>query len=267
MRELSAKDLFEAAKKVPTSEDQRRATDPVFNPVVEDTKSQKSIIKEDVRKLMDQENKFPDKAVLMGFNNAEGLLAMERVQKDSKEIENTLNDMERVVPLDFNIWLNPNHQKVKDALQNLKEVYHLNNDTIRYIELMGDAWFNYGVFETLHKIVNLKTRNQKTYFYKLSDDSYSVYKKYVLTKYKDLPGVCHSDDLGYLFKMYDSSGVFSATIPQEAQKTHRRMVKMWTNFAKTGFVIRKVISNFLKQILIVYKQILFQRSNVRRRKR
>uniref|UniRef100_I3VPE6 Esterase n=1 Tax=Ctenocephalides felis TaxID=7515 RepID=I3VPE6_CTEFE len=106
---------------------------------------------------------------------------------------------------------------------------------MKYVDLMGDAWFNYGVFKTLKSIINTNRRKENTYFYKLSDSSYSVYKTYIITKYSDLPGVCHADDLGYLFRVYgDSRGFIKLTIPKEGMLTHQRLVKMWSNFAKTG---------------------------------
>lgn len=49
-----------------------------------------------------------------------------------------------------------------------------------------------------------------------------------------ISGVCHIDDIGYLFDM----SVVNLEVGNESpeMKTIRRMVKMWTNFAKTGYV-------------------------------
>lgn len=238
LQSLTVDQIMEAAKKVPDSEDERRATKPVFNPVIEKKDSTDNpIVTQDILDLMKTQNKFPNKEVLMGFNSAEGLLAMDRVIKDKDEIKNTLKDVERVIPRDFHVWLDPNNGEVKAAIENLMKIYKSGEEVNKYVDLMGDAWFNYGVFKTLKSIINTNGRKQNTYFYKLSDSSYSVYKSYVITKYSSLPGVCHADDLGYLFRMYgDSYGLYELKIPQEGVLTHKRLVKMWSNFAKTGFV-------------------------------
>jgi len=45
-------------------------------------------------------------------------------------------------------------------------------------------------------------------------------------------GVCHGDDIGYLFHNAIVDLDLDATSPE--YKTRSRIVKMWTNFAKTG---------------------------------
>ncbi|XP_026480236.1 venom carboxylesterase-6-like [Ctenocephalides felis] len=53
-------------------------------------------------------------------------------------------------------------------------------------------------------------------------------------------GVSHTDDLGYLFAMSQEYNIgwytlrIYSEIPKEAQETHKKMITLWTNFAKTG---------------------------------
>ena len=47
-------------------------------------------------------------------------------------------------------------------------------------------------------------------------------------------GVCHADDLGYLFRVGHMDPDLDPESPEA--KTRSRLVKMWTNFAKTGYV-------------------------------
>jgi carboxylesterase type B len=49
-----------------------------------------------------------------------------------------------------------------------------------------------------------------------------------------LSGVCHADDLGYLFRVGHMDPDLDPESPEA--KTRSRLVKMWTNFAKTGYV-------------------------------
>lgn len=50
------------------------------------------------------------------------------------------------------------------------------------------------------------------------------------------PGVCHGDDLGYLFKTLFTPDIIPDSIEDIAQK---RFVKMWTNFARYGHPVFK----------------------------
>lgn len=231
---------------VPDREDIRRATEPVFKPVIEEKceANPDPIITESVLKLM-QEEGLPEKDVIIGFNNMEGLFALTRVDADCHEVEKTLRDPERVIPRDAFIWENPLGQDQAKIVKELCETYveHFYNDDDpddrlgAYIHLMGDAWFLNGIYRTLKHGFDYK-RKSKLYLYMLSDDSYSIHKKYALKNWNHLRGVAHTDDLGYLFKMSPILYLFSwpLNIPTDetAQRTHNRMVVMWTNFAKTG---------------------------------
>lgn len=48
---------------------------------------------------------------------------------------------------------------------------------------------------------------------------------------KPMNGVCHADDLGYLFTTFS---VPIITPGDESEKHVKRFVKLWTNFAKVG---------------------------------
>lgn len=200
---------------------------------------------------------FPNKDIIIGFNNAEGLLAMNRVQNESSlEANNTLNDVRRVIPIFYN---NDNYtianKSVKALAEYYKNVTGKNNPYEGYIQLMGDAWFLHGINRTITAISEIPKENRtaKMYVYRLSDSSYSVYKKYLFKneKWKNLTGVCHTDDLGYLFSMCEYPLKYFvrvyAEIPEEAQETHKKMVTLWTNFAKTGYVINLLRIVNLKQ--------------------
>jgi carboxylesterase type B len=48
-----------------------------------------------------------------------------------------------------------------------------------------------------------------------------------------IPGASHGDDIGYLFHMFHHEELHMDP-EDECMKVSTRMVKMWTNFAKTG---------------------------------
>lgn len=192
-----------------------------------------------------QEEGLPEKDIIIGFNSMEGLFALKRVDADEHEVEKTLRDPERIIPRDAFIWENPYIKEHLDIAKELSETYmeHFCNDDdpddklSAYIHLMGDAWFLNGIYRTLRHGFNNK-RKSKLYLYMLSDDSYSIQKKFVIKNWKHLYGVAHTDDLGYLFKMnpvlYMLSCRLNLPADETTQRTHKRMVTMWTNFAKTG---------------------------------
>lgn len=75
----------------------------------------------------------------------------------------------------------------------------------------------------------LKTINS-TYFYRFNfDGALGLYKRLMGLSRQ---GVCHGDELGYLFHF----GFFNLNLDFQSIEilVKRRMVTMWTNFAKYG---------------------------------
>lgn len=72
------------------------------------------------------------------------------------------------------------------------------------------------------------TRNTTTYVYRFGfDGALGLYKRLLGIS---RPGVCHGDELGYLFHF----GVFKLSLDPSSSEIQikKKMVKMWTNFAK-----------------------------------
>lgn len=90
-----------------------------------------------------------------------------------------------------------------------------------------DLFFVRGIFVTTRAL--LKTMDQPIYLYRFNIES-------ALNIFKTLgnitaPGVCHADDLGYIFKGRFTPKIEPGSIEEIGLK---RVVKLWTNFAKTG---------------------------------
>ncbi|XP_026480240.1 cholinesterase 1-like [Ctenocephalides felis] len=255
LRNKTAKLIIETVlKNVTTPEDHKYATDPVFNPVVEHKNSTNPIITKHLLSRM-YKGEFPDVNIIYGFNDAEGLLAMNRVNDSNNEVNYTLHDVRRVIPLLF--YNNKTmDESVNKTIKDLHDYYYwihaFEQKYEAYIQLMGDAWFLHGIHGTLKAIHKNSNRTSKTYFYRLSNDSYSIYKQYVFTDRdkQKLPGVCHTDDLGYLFAMSKEVHIWIfgltmrvyATIPDKAKETHEKIVTLWTNFAKTGNPLKATLN-------------------------
>lgn len=72
--------------------------------------------------------------------------------------------------------------------------------------------------------------NATTFVYRFAfDGSLGLYKRLLGIQ---RPGVCHGDELGYLFHF----GFFNLSLDPQSPEllTKKRMVTMWTNFAKFG---------------------------------
>ncbi|XP_060517196.1 esterase B1-like isoform X2 [Cylas formicarius] len=65
------------------------------------------------------------------------------------------------------------------------------------------------------------------YMYKMSLETNLNFYKAILSI--ELPGVCHADEIGYLFSTFLTETPSPGTVEDTAQ---RRFVRMWTNFAK-----------------------------------
>nr|XP_023011775.1 esterase B1-like [Leptinotarsa decemlineata]XP_023011783.1 esterase B1-like [Leptinotarsa decemlineata]XP_023011790.1 esterase B1-like [Leptinotarsa decemlineata]XP_023011794.1 esterase B1-like [Leptinotarsa decemlineata] len=91
-----------------------------------------------------------------------------------------------------------------------------------------DALFITGIIATIkHHLVNL---GKPIFLYRMSLEARLNLLK-VLLKAEKLPGACHADELGYLFKSDQMTNVEAGSIED---LSIRRFVKLWTNFAKYG---------------------------------
>lgn len=80
-------------------------------------------------------------------------------------------------------------------------------------------------------MARLKSHSASTYMLRFNfDSSYSFTK--TMFAGRNVPGVCHADDMAYYFK-----SVYSGLLPSQSSdewKTIERMTESFTSFAKTG---------------------------------
>lgn len=108
---------------------------------------------------------------------------------------------------------------------------------------MTDKLFWHGVHRTILSRMNSLERGP-TYVYRFAFDSPTFNHYRVLMCGKEIRGVCHADDLSYLF-----SNDLELKAPEENSaefKTIQRMVELWTSFAISGNPNSK--SEFLKGV-------------------
>ncbi|XP_069678764.1 esterase FE4-like [Periplaneta americana] len=119
------------------------------------------------------------------------------------------------------------------AIDKVKEAYFSNaqtsNETVfGYINMVTDIVMVHGIYCTVQKQASLTTT--PIYMYELSFTGSMSSKRWFGGP--EMPGASHADDLAYLFRRTISNRRFVPGSPE--LMTSMRMVKLWTNFAKTG---------------------------------
>nr|CAD7603033.1 unnamed protein product [Timema genevievae] len=176
--------------------------------------------------------KFQKVPYITGINDAEGkgfvtdVLANESIWRDIEA------SFDRYVPLDLNLQMGSATSIAVGA--KIREFY-FGNQTLdsralpSLIKLVTDVRFLLGLHHSLKKRVS--NRERQLYVYQFAFDGKlgrSRYLGYNLTS----KGASHSDELYYIFSEFEVEVEVSSDSPE--MMTLRRMVTLWTNFAKTG---------------------------------
>ncbi|KAJ9588458.1 hypothetical protein L9F63_018191, partial [Diploptera punctata] len=177
-----------------------------------------------------------DVPYINGVTSDEGLLAMNILNEVPDALKILDKEFERSIPLDFPV--DRNSEEVKEIANKIKRFYfedrpfvtYNGNVFVRILKMISDIWF----FKDINAAIQKLSERYKSpiYFYKFSfSGPFGIIKR--LLGAEKMQGVAHGDDLGYLFRMILTSRI---TLPPEdpSMVTLNRMVKMWTNFAKTG---------------------------------
>ncbi|XP_017784079.1 PREDICTED: esterase B1-like [Nicrophorus vespilloides] len=201
-----------------------------YGPVVEAFKGENTFLPDHPINLMisGNYNKVP---MMMGYNTREGMLS-EIIEKRSRPNKPMLRiqNFETAIPYSMNIEANT--PKSQEIANKIKEFYfgqeEVCDSTVdNYYQLQTDNFFLREIYNSVK--YHLSTSNSPIYFYRFSmESSLNVYKN--LAQIKD-KGVCHADELGYIFKMIVTPDITKGSIEDI---TIKRLTRYWTNFAKTG---------------------------------
>lgn len=234
-----------------------------FGPVVESESSESPFLTEDPKEILRKGN-YNKVPIIMGFTTREGML-FEIVRKTRPNVY-LPHDLETEIPYDLN--LAKGSEESKQVAAKMKQFYFKDKEISDAVidnvyTLKTDNQFLYGIYKTISS--HVEHSSEPVYFYKMTLDGPLNYfkrfcsanhiktlfvtlllaritgniqplKKLFLSMGKlvssvPMNGVCHADDLGYLFT------TFCMPIIRPGSKEEifvKRFVKLWTNFAKTG---------------------------------
>ncbi|KAI4468859.1 carboxylesterase [Holotrichia oblita] len=225
LQDLPIEKLYEGQQKMPdrfTSDWER-----LIGPVVEKSASNDSpfLTKRPLEIIQaGSYNKIP---MMFGYTSDEGLF----FEMVGIRFENESDvDFETFVP---NFFKSAKGSDLSKSIAEKIRAFYLSDtdETLTAPEkirkLQTDSSFMRGIYSSAKN--HARTSSEMVFLYRFSiDASLNLAKTAFQIK---APGACHADELGYLFKTAFPIQVEPNSIED---KTIRRMVKLWTNFAKTG---------------------------------
>ncbi|KAM7363426.1 esterase B1 isoform 2-T2 [Cochliomyia hominivorax] len=236
LRRAPAMKLVEAAPTTLTDEDFRNNIGLPFVPVVEgywNKEGEKNVyyeapfITESPPELYKKHKFHKNIPYMTGYNTHEAMLFIRRLRKNPLLLQIIENDFERLVPHDLNAT--DRNRVSRDIRQFYLGSKHVGIESVdEMIALLTDLMFLQGIRRTVRH--HAKYGNAPVYMYRFSfDGALGLYKRMLGLQ---RPGVCHGDEMGYLFKF----GFFNLSLDPKSMEVlvKNRMVRMWTNFAPLG---------------------------------
>ncbi|CAG9764858.1 unnamed protein product [Ceutorhynchus assimilis] len=189
--------------------------------VVIESPNETAFITKDLRELI-KEGNYNDLPIMIGYTDKEGMV-LETAKTYNVELPPF--KMENIIPAELNLLEgSADSQKVVKILEG---IYSKQPNDEHYDELT-DTSFLVGICEFL--LNHLKNKKLPTFLYRMTISSNVNYLKNMLHK-THLPGACHADDLGYLFKSDITPEITPGSLED---KFIRIFVELWTNFATFG---------------------------------
>ncbi|XP_063921165.1 juvenile hormone esterase-like [Zophobas morio] len=223
---LSGEELFELSEKVITSCEALNNSGGklVFAPVVE-RPSAEAFLSEQPIKILKSGN-YNQVPIIFGYTTTEGMLIELKIRPRQPSAP---KDFETIIPHALQVVRGSENSK--NIAKKIKEFYYGQPDSENVLDnfykIHTDNYFFRDImFATQHHSVYNK---YPVFLYRMSaDTSLNIFKK--IGKIS-APGVCHGDDIGYLFKTKVSPPLNPGSVEELSVK---RFVTYWTNFAKYG---------------------------------
>ncbi|GAB0090569.1 Carboxylic ester hydrolase [Sergentomyia squamirostris] len=243
LRQVPPRKLIDASEDTLTAEDARNNIGLPFVPAIEDSienwdeadpdeSLDELFLTESPIELL-KRGDFHKVPYITGFNSHEAMLFLRRLRKDPNLLASYESDSTRVLPFDLQIPGGRDSPEGHSVANDVRKFYlgsrQINQDTINeLIDMWTDLMFVRGIVTSAR--LHAAARNGTTYLYRFAfDGALGLYKRLLGIS---RPGVCHGDEIGYLFHF----GFFNLSLDKAAPEIQvkKRMVSMWTNFAKYG---------------------------------
>lgn len=232
------KELLEFLKEVPTSSlvnvklppldnKHKDITDSItFGPVIENSAlSVDKFISEPPPSSVINGNlaKIP---VILGYTSGEGIEIARKLQYIIDFVSTTGS----VVPREIKLQSTPN--RIKDTDQKIRHHYFGSKDVTmetlqEYVNLETDKLFVFNIVR-FARYFNDRT-SMPVYLYKFIAETERNFTKRQY-KMENLEGVCHADELPYLFHVTN----LKIALTDQSRSIIKNFTRLWTNFAKTG---------------------------------
>lgn len=198
-----------------------------FSPVIENPNVKGDVfLAEHPNKIMSIGN-YNHVPLIMGYTSEEGMFFA--ATKKMLNADGKFTNFENVVPHHLNLELGST--KSKEIAERIKDFYYKGNNDLSSIDifykLQSANWFTRDILNCFKH--HVATNSYPSYLYKFAaETSLNIFK--IMCEIKE-KGAAHGDDLGYLFTGMFSPAIKPGSIEEICMK---RLVKLWTSFAKTG---------------------------------
>lgn len=170
---------------------------------------------------------------ITGYTSAESLVMMRELTLDGTVFDQVNSDPEVLVPFQWNITRGTAaSREIADTIAN----FYWNGAPLQHdlreqwTTYLSDAMFNFGIDTTAR--MHSERQSQPVYYYRFSFvGSLNLIRNLLLIP-RDYQGAVHADDIFYLFSVTSLPPPLFPT--NESIMTRRRMVRLWSNFAKFG---------------------------------
>lgn len=220
------------AVKLPSAVEGQLIDDFVFVPSVEKVFPTHQPFLEETPLARIKSGKFNKVPQIVGFNNAEGNMFTFFKKQKPDMLEQLDADFEKGLPTDLDLVRGSEASK---KLAEKAKKFYFNDQPVatsdqQFAQMFGDDWFTRGINEQVK--LTVEHQDEPVYYYEYSFAESNPIRK-LFDENSTLVGACHGEEMPNILKI--------DIMPLEKDKpsvvlTQKRMLELWTNFIKTGFV-------------------------------
>ncbi|KAL0113970.1 hypothetical protein PUN28_011347 [Cardiocondyla obscurior] len=233
LKTIDAKKLVEVSQTPLNTEEEKMSITLCFTPTL-DYESSNPFFPKHLKEHISRGIQLP---FILGFTRNEGVFLIRSNffgDRTKEELEQVNADFKKTILSSVLSTL----PEIGITVEELKTLYFGNKkvseETLtNYADFFGDEFFVRGIIDTVQKQKSAGF-HKSTYFYQFNYESKTSPMRAVLEV--GLPGVCHTEELGYLYLPEIVKEKLNLP-PKPTSNDHKiinYLTQMWTDFAKTG---------------------------------